>query len=208
MRLTVSDNGHGMEQETLDRIFDPFFTTKSQGEGTGLGLAIVQGVVVGHGGALHVNSRVEVGSTFDLYFPTTEEELADLPIAGDSPRGTGQRILLVEDEPTVSSFATSRLKQLGYVPFTYNDPREALAAFKEAPDSFDALVTDLTMPHMTGLELIDQMRPLRPDIPIVIFTGFGRELTREKLAAVPRSFLLLKPFSGEELARALSQVLS
>ena len=208
MRLTVSDNGHGMEQATLDRIFDPFVTTKSQGEGTGLGLAIVQGVVVGHGGALHVNSRVEVGSTFDLYFPTTEEEPADLPIAGDSPRGTGQRILLVDDEPSVSSFATSRLKQLGYVPVTYNDPREALAAFRGAPDSFDALVTDLTMPHMTGLDLIEQMRPLRPDIPIVIFTGFGRELTREKLAAVARSFLLLKPFSGEELARALSQVLS
>ncbi|HZZ18473.1 MAG TPA: ATP-binding protein [Opitutaceae bacterium] len=208
MRLTVSDNGHGMEQATLDRIFDPFFTTKSQGEGTGLGLAIVQGVVVGHGGALHVNSRVEVGSTFDLYFPTTEEIPADPSPSADSPKGNGQRILLVEDEPSVSSFASSRLKQLGYVPVTFNDPREALAAFKDAPESFDALVTDLTMPNMTGLELISQVRPLRPTLPVVIFTGFGRELTREKLAAVPRSFLLLKPFSGEELARALSHVLA
>jgi PAS domain S-box-containing protein len=208
MRLTVSDNGHGMEQATLDRIFDPFFTTKSQGEGTGLGLSIVQGVVVGHGGALHVNSRVEVGTTFDLYFPTTEETAPAQSPAGDSPRGKGQRILLAEDEVTVSSFASARLTQLGYVPITFNDPRAALAAFNDAPGTFDALVTDLTMPHMTGLELIEQMRRLRPDIPVVIFTGFGRELTREKLASVPRSFLLLKPFSGEELATALSNVLA
>ena len=121
--------------------------------------------------------------------------------------GNGQEILLIDDEPSVAEFAASRLKHFGYRPVLFRDPREALAAFNAEPARFAAVVTDLTMPQLTGLDLIGHMRPLRPLIPVVVLTGYGRETTREKLAALPYCVLLQKPFSGEELGRALRTVL-
>jgi len=207
MRLTVSDTGHGMEPEVLNRIFDPFFTTKAQGEGTGLGLAIVQGVVASHGGAMNVQSKVNVGTTFSLYFPlSTETPLVpapDLP----TPRGNGQEIMVVDDEEQVSAFICARLQQFGYSPYVFNDPREAVRSFQQAPARFSAVVTDLTMPHLTGLDLLRQVRLLRPAMPMVIITGYGRELTGVKLDTIAHSVVLHKPFSGEELGRALRAVL-
>jgi len=207
LKLSVVDTGKGMDQATLERIFDPFFTTKLQGEGTGLGLAIVQGVVVGHGGALQVSSQLGVGTTFDLYFPRTESSESKPDLEKEAARGAGEEILVVDDEPAIAEFASSRLLHFGYRPVLFNDPRQALAAFTAAPGRFAALVTDLTMPQLTGLDLINQLRPLRPTLPVVVLTGYGRELTRERLAELPRCILLPKPFSGEDLARALGQVL-
>ena len=207
LKLRVADNGRGMDQPTLERIFDPFFTTKLQGEGTGLGLAIVQGVVVGHGGALQVSSQLGVGTTFDLYFPRTETSESKPDLEKEPARGAGEEIMVVDDEPAIGAFASSRLQHFGYRPVLFNDPRLALETFNAAPGRFAALVTDLTMPQLTGLDLIDQLRPLRPSLPVVVLTGYGREHTREKLAALPHCILLPKPFSGEDLAHALGQVL-
>jgi CheY-like chemotaxis protein len=207
VRLSVADNGHGMDENTLERIFDPFFTTKGQGEGTGLGLAIVQGVVASHGGALNVKSKPDEGTTFELYFPRTDQPVAAAKPMPQPSVGEGQEILLVDDEAVVVEFASSRLTHFGYRPMAFRDPREALAAFNAAPTRFAALVTDLTMPHLTGLDLINGMRPKRPLLPILVLTGYGRETTKEKLAALPCCILLHKPFSGEDLARALSEVL-
>ncbi len=208
LRLTVADNGQGMDQATLERIFDPFFTTKIQGEGTGLGLSIVQGVVLSHGGALQVSSRLNHGSTFDLYFPRTEERESNPSPTHAPSRGAGQEIMVVDDEPSVADFASSRLQHFGYRPVTFNDPQLAIAAFIYAPERFAAIVTDLTMPQLTGLELITQLRPLRPVLPVVVLTGYGRELMRKKLAQMSHCILLQKPFSGEDLAHALSQVMN
>mgnify|MGYP001552498989 CR=1 FL=1 len=208
LRLTVSDNGHGMDQATLERIFDPFFTTKRQGEGTGLGLAIVQGVVVNHDGAIRVSSRPEEGTKFELYFPRTERRATLSTPAIPPATGEGQEILVVDDEPSVAEFAASRLKHFGYRPVLFRDPREALEAFNATPSRFAVVVTDLTMPHLTGLELINQVRSVRPLVPAVVLTGYGREEIREKIAELPCCMLLAKPFSGEELAHALSQVIN
>lgn len=207
LRLTVADNGHGMDQATLERIFDPFFTTKSHGEGTGLGLAIVQGVVASHGGALQVSSRIGAGTIFDLYFPRTEAVESAAPIVLEPARGAGEEIMVVDDEPSVADFSTSVLKRFGYRPVVFHEPKLAFAAFAAAPDRFAAIVTDLTMPHLTGLDLVELVRPERPMIPVLILTGYSRELTREKIATLSHCVLLQKPFSGEDLAQALGLVI-
>lgn len=208
LRLTVTDNGQGMSQATLARIFDPFFTTKAQGEGTGLGLAIVQGVVVSHGGALHVSSELEVGTRFELYFPCTAEAVSAPAVHPVAPaRGQGQEILLVDDEPAVAKFASSCLDRFGYHAVCFNDPRAALAAFAAAPGRFAAIVTDLTMPHLTGLELVMAARGARPTIPAVVLTGYGRDEILDQLALLPDCVLLQKPFGGDDLVRTLNRFL-
>jgi PAS domain S-box-containing protein len=205
--LAVCDNGHGMSQATIDRIFDPFFTTKQQGEGTGLGLSIVQGILAGHQGALRVLSQPGAGSTFELYFPVSTRGLEAPAPADPAPRGGLQEILFVDDEPTVAAFATARLRQLGYRVTTFRDPREALAAYQATPNRFQALVTDLTMPHLTGLDLIQRIRSAGTMLPAIIITGYGRDAGGAKLTALPRCQVLNKPFSGEDLARLLNLLL-
>lgn len=207
LRLTVADNGHGMNQATLDRIFDPFFTTKQQGEGTGLGLSIVQGILAGHHGALRVRSKLGGGSTFDLYFPLCNEKANSSAPTEPSPRGDLQEILVVDDEPAVATFVTARLQQLGFRVVTFRDPREAVAAYRANPSRFQAIVTDLTMPHMTGVDLIQRVRALGRVIPAVIVTGYGRDAGGAKLATLPNCQVLYKPFSGEDLVRILNSVL-
>jgi PAS domain S-box-containing protein len=207
LRLTVADNGHGMTPATLDRIFDPFFTTKQQGEGTGLGLSIVQGILSGHHGALRVRSSPESGSVFDLFFPISNESARASTPPSPAPRGRMQEILVVDDESAVAAFVTARLQQLGYRVAAFRDPREALAAHQQNPSRFQAIVTDLTMPHLTGIELIQRIRALGHDIPAVIITGYGRDAGGAKLAALPVCEVLYKPFGGEELARTLNSVM-
>jgi len=208
LQLSVEDNGHGMSESTLNRIFDPFFTTKQQGEGTGLGLSIVQGIMVGHQGALRVRSQPDQGTTFDLFFPQCSEPIPPPESSVTPPRGNAQEILVVDDEPSVGAFVQASLKHLGYSVVNHRDPRDALADFRGDPNRFQAIVTDLTMPHMTGIELIQSIRRLRRDIPAVIITGYGRDAGGNKLAAIPRCQVLYKPFNGEDLARILNLVMT
>jgi two-component system cell cycle sensor histidine kinase/response regulator CckA len=204
MCLRVSDQGVGMDAATLERIFDPFFTTKAQGEGTGLGLSIVQGIVAGHHGAYRVRSTVGEGTAFELFFPLRWEQTVTAPAVGPAPKGSRQEILVVDDEPMVAEYITLRLKRLDYSITTCTDPRQALALCRADPARFHAIITDLTMPHLTGVELIRQIRLLGRVLPAVIVTGYGKGADIHQL---PRCQMLYKPFSGEDLARTLAEIL-
>lgn len=208
MRLVVSDDGSGMDASTLGRIFDPFFTTKPQGEGTGLGLSIVQGVVTGHQGAMRVRSSPGLGTSFEIYFPPSSETSSQPAPNSPVPRGAQREIIVVDDERSVANFVATRLHQLGYRPMMFCDPQAALNAFAAQPNRFQAIVTDLTMPRLTGADLIRQIRSRGWLIPAVIITGYRGDAVRANVKALPRCVVLPKPFSGDDLARALHTVIS
>ena len=208
MKLIISDTGEGMDQATLDRIFDPFFTTKQPGEGTGLGLSIVQAIMANHKGALLVRSQPGSGTTFELFFPvTTETRYASTPPM-PAPPGQEQEIIVVDDEPMITSFISARLKQLGYRPTVLNDSRAALAAVSESPQRFSAIITDLTMPHMTGVDLIRRLQAQAITLPTLIITGYNLRASEADLATLPDCLVLNKPFTGEELAQSLHRAIS
>ena len=200
IRLTVRDTGHGMKPEVLERIFEPFFTTKGPGEGTGMGLAVVHGIITSYTGAMTVASTPEQGTTFAIYLPQlpgvvevtdrTEETL---------PKGEGH-ILFVDDETALANLAQAMLTRLGYDTEVYTSSRAALAAFQAAPQGFDLVITDQTMPHMTGEALTLALRHIRPDIPVILCTGFSHIMTIEKAAMLGIDVFLMKPLVIHDLA--------
>ncbi|MBW1796685.1 MAG: response regulator, partial [Deltaproteobacteria bacterium] len=180
VRLSVSDTGHGMDQATMERIFDPFFTTKPVGDGTGMGLATVHGIITSHGGAITVHSELEKGTTFDVYFPRFESGVAlEAEMAEPLPRGN-ERILFVDDEEPLVRMGQQMLERLGYHVTARTSSVEALEAFRAQPDRFDLVITDQTMPNMTGVELAKELMRIRPDIPIILITGFSEIVPPEK----------------------------
>jgi PAS domain S-box-containing protein len=210
MCLSVADTGHGIDAAILQRIFDPFFTTKSQGKGTGLGLAIVQGAVMNHGGAMRVRSHPGDGTTFEAYFPLMEESVEEpAPVAPAHAlvKGNGEEVLIVDDEPLVAEYAHTLLDRNGYRCTYCTDPREALAEFKAAPSRFSILITDLTMPHLTGVDLMQKIRAINADLPVIILTGYGDKASREHIAEYSRCELLQKPVSGEVLMRVMAELI-
>ncbi len=209
VRLTVSDTGCGMDGPTRARIFDPFFTTKPPGEGTGLGLSVVHGVMEDHDGAITVESELGKGTTFRLYFPavtTAAEQVMPGPM--EMTRGKGERILFVDDELVLCELAEQILQRIGYVPVTFHNAEEALAAVRATPNGFDAVVTDLTMPRMTGFTLAAELRRLRPNLPIVLMTGYAGALNRKQAHEFGIDYFVAKPFSPEALAETLQKALS
>jgi PAS domain S-box-containing protein len=207
MLLAVSDTGHGMDEPTLRRIFDPFFTTKQPGEGTGLGLAIVQGIVANHHGALHVRSQPGRGTTFEIYLPVALGS-EEMPVSTEPvPRGHGEEILVVDDEPTVAIYAGACLNQLNYRATVFHDPLEAVAACRAQPRRFAAIVTDLTMPRVTGVDLLHQVRAFGRDVPAIIMSGYHTDLARTKITSLPGAHIITKPFASDDLARLLHRVL-
>jgi CheY-like chemotaxis protein len=208
-RLTVADTGHGMDAKTLERIFEPFFTTKPVGKGTGLGLAVVLGLVQAHDGVITVESQPGLGTTFRLYFPAKMEDAAANDVAAAKlPGGRGQKILLVDDEPALTATFQRLLARLNYQVTSRNSAREAIALFRENPAHFDLVITDLTMPEINGLELTRQLRALRPDLPVLLASGFSAELNRENLHAAGVADLLEKPISMTALADVLQRTLA
>jgi PAS domain S-box-containing protein len=207
VKLTLSDNGHGMDPSTINRMFEPFFTTKRPGEGTGLGLAIVRAILTSHHGAVRVQSRVGAGTTFELFFPKSNE----MPLSTSDPstpsRGGNREILVVDDEVSVGKFVAVYLQKLGYRPEVFTDPCEALAAYEKAPSRFGAIVTDLTMPHMTGAEMLERIRAKGRAVPAVIISGYSEDLMRLRSETVTHCAVLQKPFTGEDLGRSLEQVI-
>jgi PAS domain S-box-containing protein len=207
VRLSVSDTGCGIPPELHSRIFEPFFTTKSVGKGTGLGLAVVYGIARDAGGGIEVESTLEVGTTFHLYFrPATSAAHSDEPRAPDQAAGgTGQRILLVDDVALVRALLRDQLVQAGYQVVTAGDGVEALALLRA--QSVDAVLSDVVMPKLGGVELVHALREQYPNLPCMLMSGYssasistpGRELT------VP---LLRKPFTAQQLRLALSQLLN
>ncbi len=209
LQLTVADTGCGIPPEILDRIFEPYFTTRSEDRGTGLGLATVHGIVTDIGGVVTVHSEQDQGAVFDVYLPVveppgvTEGEEEDRPVPGGD-----ERILFVDDEPMIADLGRKMLGQLGYAVTATSDPLAALALLRKNPGCFDLVVTDMTMPGMSGMELVRQIGTLRPDLPVIVCTGFNRKMphqdwTRRKNVRQ----LLMKPMGFRELAQAVRSAL-
>ena len=205
VRLTIEDTGCGMDEETLERIFDPFFTTKKHGEGTGLGLAVVQGIIINHEAQIRVTSKVGEGTRFEIYFKASNR--ADVaPISkAQIPHGDQREVLLVDDEEPVARFAASSLRLYGYRVKVFGRPEEALAEHRRSPGRFSAIVTDMTMPNMTGIDLIRRIRETRANMSAVIISGYNRSLAESQPEA--GIVLLGKPFSGADLAQALGEAI-
>jgi len=197
-----------MDEATLARIFDPFFTTKKPGEGSGLGLSIVQGIVAGHHGGLRVGSKPGLGTTFDIFFPLSLTVIAETRAADPAGRGRQQHILVVDDEPSVADFVVKVLNRRDYRTTVFYDARAALPAVCAAADPFDAIVTDMTMPHVTGLELIQQARAQGVVVPAIITSGYSQELMQVKIESLQGIVVLAKPFDGDDLVRALNKILA
>ncbi|MDP3028951.1 MAG: PAS domain S-box protein, partial [Deltaproteobacteria bacterium] len=207
MRLTVSDTGHGMDPAVMERIFDPFFTTKGPGEGTGMGLAVVHGAVKKHGGAITVDSEPGKGTAFHVYFPRMERGGApEAEAAASVPTGS-ERILFVDDEKVLVEMVKQMLESLGYRVVDRTSSIEALEAFRAQPDQFDLVITDQTMPNMTGETLARELLRIRPDIPIILCTGYSELITEEKAKAMGIRELLMKPVVRAEMARIIRHVL-
>ena len=207
VKLSISDTGYGMDAATVNRIFDPYFTTKSQDKGTGMGLAVVHGIVKGHGGSIQVESTPGKGSRFDIFFPIMEkqtvsetEELKALPTGSE-------RILLVDDENSLIDLGKNMLIRLGYQVETRTRPIEALEAFREDPPKFDLVISDMTMPNMTGDILAAELRQIRPDIPIIICTGYSERINEQRSKELGLQSLIMKPFTIRRLAKTVRAVL-
>jgi PAS domain S-box-containing protein len=209
VRLSVTDNGVGIEAATLERIFEPFFSTKPTGKGTGLGLSVVHGIMENHDGTITVYSQPGRGTTFHLYFPALDVAAAELPaISRAAPRGAGEQILVVDDEAAVGDIAVRMLVRAGYAARSYTDPLDALSAFAEEPDRFAMVLTDLTMPRLTGLDLARELRRVRPEIPIVLGSGFSDELGADRARDAGISELIMKPYTMSDLAEVVHRVLA
>jgi len=207
VKLSVSDTGVGIPSEVLERIFDPFFTTRDTGEGTGMGLAVVQGAVRNHGGTVEVHSELGKGARFDLFFPVFRSitgkasKLPDIPTTGE------KRILFVDDDELIVQSGNAVLKRLGYRVKAEKSCEEALERFRRHPDEFDLVITDMSMPQMTGIMLAESLLEIRPDIPIILFTGH-HDMVDEKMAIeIGIKALMMKPIKPLDMARTIGEVL-
>ncbi len=207
IQLTVSDTGHGIPSKILEKIFDPYFTTKKMGEGTGLGLSVSQGIVKSYGGEITVESTPTKGTTFRVYFPESsgsalEEEETSMIL----PTGT-QRILFVDDEPALVDMGQQRLTRLGYQVDAYTSSVKALSLFQANPSRYDLVITDMAMPVLSGDRLARRLIEIRPDIPIILCTGYSRQISDEKAMACGIRSFLMKPITIKEMADTVKRVL-
>ncbi|HEX2099042.1 MAG TPA: ATP-binding protein [Candidatus Synoicihabitans sp.] len=208
VRLSISDTGHGMDRSTLERIFEPFFTTKDPGEGTGLGLSVVHGIMEAQDGAITVYSEPGQGTTFHLYFPAREASgLTLVQPAHTEVRGRGERILLVDDEAPLARLGEKVLGGLGYVVEPYSSAEGALAAFRADPTRYAAVVTDQTMPGLTGIELAREIIGVRPLTPVILITGYTAALDRRHLQKFGITEVLSKPHTRQSLGAAVHRAL-
>jgi CheY-like chemotaxis protein len=207
MKVVVRDTGTGISPGIIDKIFDPFFTTKKLGEGTGLGLSVVHGIVRQSNGHITAESEPGLGSTFSVYFPkVTEVRTADA--VGDDvlPRGD-ERILFIDDEEALVEMGEDILAELGYEVTSRTSSREALSLIKEDPRRFDLVITDQTMPDITGIELAREILALRADMPIIMCTGFSQLVDAPEAKAAGIKAFAMKPMTKREIARTIRQVI-
>ena len=208
VRLCVSDTGSGIPPHVIDRMFDPFFTSKDAGEGTGLGLSLVHGIVADLGGAIDVRTTVGRGTTFIIWLPIAgEAAVPSLQIATDFVRGQGQSVMIVEDEKPLAALAEEVLTALGYEPIGFNCGMAALEAFRAAPQRFDIVLTDETMPSLSGTALASEIRMLRPEIPIVLMSGYAGASLLERARVVGIREVLCKPLQIKDIAECFERVL-
>ncbi|MFH1028354.1 MAG: response regulator, partial [Pseudomonadota bacterium] len=207
VRLTVNDTGHGMEAAVRERIFDPYFTTKKVGEGTGMGLSVVQGIIKNHGGAISVFSEPGQGTTFHVFLPKIVEEITrDVNSKEASFCGT-ERILFVDDEKVLVDLGQYLLQELGYRVTTETSSLEALKCFHANPDAFDLVITDMTMPGLTGRELARQLLSIRPDIPIIMCSGLTEFINSNEAREAGIRDFFMKPYVASTMAKTIRKVL-
>jgi PAS domain S-box-containing protein len=207
LRLSVTDTGCGMDEETMQRIFDPFFTTKPREEGTGMGLAVVYGIIEACGGAITVESKLGEGSSFHVHFPKVVSPVQELHLhADDLPGGEG-RILFVDDEVTLMKLGKKMLQALGYTVVAKASSLEALKVFRSQPDQFDLLITDYTMPQLTGIDLIKEVRSIRADLPIILCTGYIEFPPGTNISDLGMQAVIPKPIHQRVIAQTVSRVL-
>jgi CheY-like chemotaxis protein len=208
LKLSVKDTGHGISKENLERIFEPYFTTKDPGEGTGLGLAVTHGIVKDYGGAIKVYSEEGQGTIFHVLFPLIKEAGEVSSSESFAPLHIGtETIMLVDDEEMLVDVGTKILERLGYRVTGFTNPQEALDIFKNSKDSYDLIITDKTMPKMTGLDLATEIKKIRPDIPVLLCTGFQDRGIDDKLLKVGISEYVMKPLNRREMSVAVRKVL-
>ncbi|MBU8910132.1 MAG: response regulator, partial [Desulfobacterales bacterium] len=207
LKMTVIDTGPGIDPEIINRIFDPYFTTKEMGKGSGMGLSIVHGIVKNHNGAILVDSNPGKGTTFSLFFPVVDEkpEIKTETI-NEIPRGN-ETILFVDDEQAITDMTQKMLKRLGYKVETSLNPLQALDLFLSNPDTFDLVITDMTMPQMTGAELSKKLIKIRSDIPVIICSGHSSLMDEEKAKQLGIAGYVMKPISMSLIAKAIRKVL-
>jgi len=206
--LTISDNGCGIDPAIMDKIFEPYFTTKEQGKGTGLGLAVTYGIVKEHNGDIKVYSEVGTGTSLNVYFPLVNKTTVSGLTDEVPSRQTGnERILLVDDEEPIVEVGKQMLEYLGYHVTAFTGSIKGLKAFKADPSAFDLVISDMTMPNMTGDRLAEELISFRPDIPIIICTGFSERINKENIAAVGIKGFLMKPVVISEMAKMVRKVL-
>ncbi len=208
VKMIIADTGTGMESEVLERIFDPFFTTKAQGVGTGMGLSLVHGIIVQLGGKVDVKSETGKGSSFEIYIPAfLGFENSDKKLGDNHIPGGEEHILIVDDELALIEVSSRKLKKLGYIVTSRTSSIEALEAFKAQPNLFDLIITDLAMPNMTGLDMAIEMLRLKPEIPIILSTGFVDSRTSEYAMEIGIRKIVNKPVSSHVIALAIREAL-
>ncbi len=209
IELTIKDTGHGIPPEYMDRIFDPYFTSKEKGEGTGLGLAVVHGIISSHGGAITVESQIGHGTTFHVIFPKRNQTEAEShPATAEiSERREGtEKILFIDDEPALIDIGKEILSSLGYRVTACTSSEEALRLFEENPERFDLVITDQTMPEITGDLLAQKVMRIRPGIPVILFTGYSDIVSRERFSALGIRDCLMKPLTRQDLAESIRRI--
>jgi CheY-like chemotaxis protein len=208
VRLLVSDTGGGIPPAVLKRMFDPFFTTKRVGDGTGLGLALVHGIVADFDGVIDVATQLGVGSTFTIWLPTNGKmpRLLAEP-AREVPRGSGETVMIVDDERALVALAEDTLAELGYEPVGFDSSVAALQAFRAEPKRFDLVLTDETMPDLTGTELAREIRQLRPEISIILMSGYASAQVIERARAAGVMEVLRKPLVRRDIAEPVARAL-
>ncbi len=206
--LSVSDTGQGMDKKTIERIFEPYFTTKEVGKGTGLGLAVIHGIVKDYKGFIQVESELGKGSIFQVYFPALEQVISTRDNTEEKPLSTGtERILVVDDESSIVNLHKTVLERLGYTATATTSSKEALEKIRLHPNQFDLLITDQTMPELSGVELAEEVLKIRPDMPIILSTGYSSVITEEEALAIGIRKYARKPVSRTTLAKAVREVL-
>ncbi|MGD9949937.1 MAG: response regulator [Desulfobulbus sp.] len=209
IKISIADTGCGMSPEIVDRIFEPYFTTKGVDEGTGLGMAVVAGIVKSHKGLIEIQTTPGKGSVFDVYFPSfqgenTEKELLDSTL----PLGKGEKILIVDDEAYFLEVVYENLKMLGYNVQSFQRSLDALQEIKDNPNQYDLMITDQTMPEMTGVQLIQEVRKVNTSLSIILCTGFSEIVTENSASYYGIDRFLMKPVNVSEMAKAVAEIFS
>jgi CheY-like chemotaxis protein len=207
VRLGISDTGSGIPQELLDKIFDPYFTTKDVGKGTGMGLAVVHGIVKTHNGSIFVDSEHRKGTVFHVYFPSSTKAVSEVTKRDEGIPTGKEKIIFVDDELSIVDLYRSMLERLGYSVISETDPLLVVERFQSNPLDYDLVISDMTMPNLTGDRLAEKLIKIRPDIPIIVCTGFSEKMSPEKAREIGIREVLMKPVGMKDLGNLIRKLL-